>query len=142
MTVFNIALKTQIRVVFALMLRETRTLFGKHKFGYLWVVINAVFSIGIFWAIRDLAGLSVLGAFAIALFVALGALAGDLAASWVKRRTGAWPWRRSLRPRRGKPPCGRWNTRSGSRTFTIPRALPWRCPRRTGHEVRHRSPAF
>jgi capsular polysaccharide transport system permease protein len=44
----------QKRVVFALMLRETKTLFGRHKLGYLWEVINAVFHISIFWAIRSI----------------------------------------------------------------------------------------
>lgn len=34
------------------MLRETKTLFGKHKLGYLWVFIQAAFTISIFWGIR------------------------------------------------------------------------------------------
>ena len=50
------ALKVQKRVVWALMLRETKTLFGKHKLGYLWAVINASFQVGVFWAIREIAG--------------------------------------------------------------------------------------
>jgi capsular polysaccharide transport system permease protein len=50
------AARNQRRVVWALMLRETKTLFGKHKLGYLWAPINAAFSIGIFWAIRTLVG--------------------------------------------------------------------------------------
>ena len=50
------ALKVQKRVVWALMLRETKTLFGKHKLGYLWAVINASFQIGVFWTIREVAG--------------------------------------------------------------------------------------
>lgn len=49
-------IRTQRRVVWALMLRETKTLFGKHKLGYLWAFINAAFSIGIFWGLRELAG--------------------------------------------------------------------------------------
>ncbi len=48
--------RIQRRVVWALMLRETKTLFGKHKLGYLWALINASFPIGIFWGIRELAG--------------------------------------------------------------------------------------
>jgi capsular polysaccharide transport system permease protein len=48
--------RVQKRVVWALMLRETKTLFGKHKLGYLWAVINASFQIGVFWAIREFAG--------------------------------------------------------------------------------------
>lgn len=50
------ALRVQRRVVWALMLRETKTLFGKHKLGYLWAIINAAFQIGIFWAIREFLG--------------------------------------------------------------------------------------
>ncbi len=50
------AFRVQRRVVWALMLRETKTLFGKHKLGYLWAVINAAFQVGIFWAIREIAG--------------------------------------------------------------------------------------
>ncbi len=49
-------LRVQRRVVWALMLRETKTLFGKHKLGYLWAVINAAFQVGVFWAIREVAG--------------------------------------------------------------------------------------
>ena len=50
------AARVQTRVIWALMLRETKTLFGKHKLGYMWALINAAFSIGIFWAIRDFGG--------------------------------------------------------------------------------------
>ena len=50
------AARVQARVIWALMLRETKTLFGKHKLGYLWALINAAFSIGVFWAIRDFGG--------------------------------------------------------------------------------------
>lgn len=49
-------IKVQKRVVWALMLRETKTLFGKHKLGYLWAVINASFQVGVFWVIREVAG--------------------------------------------------------------------------------------
>ncbi len=50
------AFRTQRRVIWALMLRETKTLFGKHKLGYLWALINAAFSIGIFWVLREVGG--------------------------------------------------------------------------------------
>ncbi|MFO7687361.1 MAG: ABC transporter permease [Desulfobacterales bacterium] len=56
MTGLQPAARIHVRVVWALMLRETKTLFGRHKLGYLWALINAAFSIGIFWAIRDFAG--------------------------------------------------------------------------------------
>ncbi|NJC88965.1 MAG: ABC transporter [Desulfuromonas sp.] len=53
MTVLRDGLKTQVRVVRALMLRETKTLFGKHKLGYVWAFIQAAFLILIFWALRS-----------------------------------------------------------------------------------------
>ncbi|WP_432823814.1 ABC transporter permease [Trichloromonas sp.] len=56
MSVLLEAVRIQRRVVWALMLRETKTLFGKHKLGYLWALINASFTLGIFWVIRELAG--------------------------------------------------------------------------------------
>lgn len=49
------AWKVQKRVIFALMMRETKTMFGKHKLGYLWEIINAMFHVAIFWAIRAVA---------------------------------------------------------------------------------------
>nr|WP_321465879.1 ABC transporter permease [uncultured Desulfobulbus sp.] len=53
---FQQALRVQRRVVWALMLRESKTLFGKHKLGYLWAVIQAAFNISVFWGIREIAG--------------------------------------------------------------------------------------
>ncbi|MBN1141009.1 MAG: ABC transporter permease [Deltaproteobacteria bacterium] len=50
------AAKNQAIVVWALMLRETKTLFGRHKLGYLWAPIQVAYNIAIFWVIRDLAG--------------------------------------------------------------------------------------
>ena len=50
------AFQIQRRVIWALILRETKTLFGKHKLGYLWALINASFTLVIFWGIRELAG--------------------------------------------------------------------------------------
>jgi capsular polysaccharide transport system permease protein len=50
------AARIQRRVVWALMLRETKTLFGRHKLGYLWALINTSFSIGVFWALREVGG--------------------------------------------------------------------------------------
>ncbi len=49
-------LRVQKRVVWALMLRETKTLFGKHKLGYLWAIINAIFHISVFWVMRAKGG--------------------------------------------------------------------------------------
>lgn len=51
------ALTTQVRVISALMLRETKTRYGEHKLGFLWAIIEplimvAVF-VGIFSSIRS-----------------------------------------------------------------------------------------
>lgn len=49
---FKEALMVQIRVVYALMLRETKSVFGRSKFGYLWVVIQTAFNVVVIWVIR------------------------------------------------------------------------------------------
>lgn len=55
-TSFIASLQTQSRVVWALMLRETKTLFGKHKLGYLWAFIQAAYLVITFWIIREYVG--------------------------------------------------------------------------------------
>lgn len=42
----------QKRVILALILREVHTIYGDARLGYLWVLIQSVFGIGIFWAVR------------------------------------------------------------------------------------------
>lgn len=42
----------QRRVIKALMLREVHTIYGDAKLGYLWVLIQSAFGIGVFWAMR------------------------------------------------------------------------------------------
>ncbi|WP_316896595.1 ABC transporter permease [Pseudodesulfovibrio indicus] len=49
---FKQALLVQARVVYALMLRETKTVFGRSKFGYMWVVIQTAFNVIVIWVIR------------------------------------------------------------------------------------------
>lgn len=48
------ALIVEYRVISALMLRETHTIYGHSQLGYLWVVIQSIFGIGVFWAIREI----------------------------------------------------------------------------------------
>lgn len=50
------ALKVQRRVVWALMLREIKTLFGRHRLGYLWAIANAAFHVCVFWVLREVGG--------------------------------------------------------------------------------------
>jgi len=42
-----------IRVIFALIMREIHTLYGDSKLGYIWSIIRTAFNIGIFWGIRS-----------------------------------------------------------------------------------------
>lgn len=46
------ALIVQGRVIYALILRETRTMYGRSMLGYLWVVLTMVFQILVFWGLR------------------------------------------------------------------------------------------
>ena len=46
----------QARVISALMLREIHTINGNSKLGYLWVLIQSAFSIGVFWSVRHFLG--------------------------------------------------------------------------------------
>ncbi|SOB60065.1 Transport permease protein [Pseudodesulfovibrio profundus] len=50
------ALQLQIRVIYALMLRETKTMYGRSSFGYLWVIVQTAFGIVVFWGIREVMG--------------------------------------------------------------------------------------
>ena len=47
------SLVTEYRVITALMLRETHTIYGHSSLGYLWVVIQSIFGIAIFWGLRE-----------------------------------------------------------------------------------------
>lgn len=46
-------LTVQRRVILALMLRETHTIYGDAKLGYLWVLIQSAFGIAVFWGVRE-----------------------------------------------------------------------------------------
>ena len=46
----------QGRVIKALMLREIHTINGNSKLGYLWVLIQSVFGIAVFWSVRHFMG--------------------------------------------------------------------------------------
>lgn len=48
------AIQTQSRVIWALSLREIKTLFGNFRLGYLWEVIQTAFFVVVFWAIRSI----------------------------------------------------------------------------------------
>ncbi len=46
----------QGRVIGALVLREIHTINGNSRLGYLWVLIQSIFSIGVFWGVRYFMG--------------------------------------------------------------------------------------
>lgn len=46
----------EARVISALMLREIHTINGNTKLGYLWVLIQSVFGIAVFWCVRHFMG--------------------------------------------------------------------------------------
>lgn len=46
----------QGRVIGALVLREIHTINGNSQLGYLWVLIQSIFSIGVFWGVRHFMG--------------------------------------------------------------------------------------
>lgn len=57
-------LKVQCRVIWALMLREVKTRYGKSKLGYIWALLEPAIMVGVFWTIfsirgRELHGMSV-----------------------------------------------------------------------------------
>lgn len=62
----------QGRVLSALMLREIHTINGNSKLGYLWVLIQSVFSIAVFWGIREYMGAHAPHGISMPLFLAVG----------------------------------------------------------------------
>ncbi len=47
------SINTQCRVIFALMMREVHTLYGKNKLGYLWAIIQTAMGIAVMWLFRS-----------------------------------------------------------------------------------------
>lgn len=66
------ALHEQGRVIYALILREVRTRFGRHKLGYLWALIEPTLHIGVFWTLFYLGGRQTVGSMSVPLFIATG----------------------------------------------------------------------
>lgn len=60
------------RVLGALMLREIHTINGNSKLGYLWVLIQSVFGIAVFWALRAYMNAHAPQGMSMALFLAVG----------------------------------------------------------------------
>ena len=65
-------LKVEGRVLLALMLREIHTINGSSRLGYLWVLIQSAFGIGVFWALRAVMGASAPHGISMPLFLVAG----------------------------------------------------------------------
>ena len=59
-------------VIYALILRETVTLYGDRKLGYLWVVIQTIFNISLFACLRYILGASNIGGLPTIYFLLIG----------------------------------------------------------------------
>jgi capsular polysaccharide transport system permease protein len=66
------ALIVQTRVIHALILRETKTRYGKHKLGYLWALFEPVLQIAVFVAMFTLGGHKKVSDMPIILFILTG----------------------------------------------------------------------
>lgn len=62
----------QRRVILALMLRETHTIYGDAKLGYLWVIIQSMFGIAVFWGMREFMNASDPHGMPVAVYLILG----------------------------------------------------------------------
>ena len=75
----------QLQVVHALVLRETRTKFGKHQLGYLWAVFEPMFWVFTFWGMYVVVGRPVSPGLDNVTFLTTGILTYQLFASNVSR---------------------------------------------------------
>lgn len=89
------AMRVQLAVIWALMLRETRTRYGKSKVGYIWAIVEPLFQIGIFWLLFHLRGSGVAG-MSIPIFLLTGFLPWGLFSNIVQRSVSAVDGNRAL----------------------------------------------
>ncbi len=69
---------TQCRVIFALIMREVHTLYGKAKLGYLWAIIKTAITIAIMWLLRVVAGMPKPHGMSILTFLVIGYVLWDI----------------------------------------------------------------
>ena len=86
----------QCRVLTALMLREIHTINGNSKLGYLWVLIQSVFSVAVFWGVRLLMGASAPHGISMPLFLVIGFGIWGIFSNIVKRCLTAVEGNRAL----------------------------------------------
>lgn len=87
---------TQLHVVHALALRETRTRFGAHHLGYIWALLEPLFWIGTFWGLFTLAGREAPNGMPIVAFLATGVLPYEVAMKTADRCGNAVSGNRAL----------------------------------------------
>lgn len=80
---------TQLRVIHALILRETRTRFGRYRLGYLWAVLEPLMFMGVFYLGFRLVGRNAPNNMDIVPFLATGILAFFLFRRTANQVTGA-----------------------------------------------------
>lgn len=80
---------TQLRVVQAIALRETRTRFGQNQLGYLWALLEPVFWIATFWFLFHLMARGAPGGMEIVPFLATGVVPYDLVMKTSDRTSGS-----------------------------------------------------
>lgn len=55
-TSMTAALKVQVRVIYALMMREVYAVYGRSRLGYLWALFDSIIGIMVFYGIRTVGG--------------------------------------------------------------------------------------
>lgn len=83
------AIAVQLRVIWALMLREIHTINGKSRLGYLWVLIQGVFNVAVFWALREVMGFHAPHGMPVPIFLAAGFLVWGIFSDTVSKSINA-----------------------------------------------------
>lgn len=66
------SMRCQIRVIYSLFLRETVTMYGDAKLGYLWVLIKTIFNVAVFAIIRMVIGATNMDGMHVVYFLTIG----------------------------------------------------------------------
>jgi len=90
------ALKIQARVIYALMLRETKTIFGRSRLGYMLHVIQVGMSVLVFWALRSFIGMHISSGLSLPLFLLSGYTVWNIFSSSVNKCMNAIDANKSL----------------------------------------------
>ncbi len=83
------AIETQGRVIWALALREIKTLFGNFKLGYLWQLIHTTFFIAVFWGLRSALGFTAPHGMSVPVFLIVGFTMWNIFKDSISKNLGA-----------------------------------------------------